>query len=87
MIEVARSPLPSPPSALARLPAGPAALITGFTVVRGEAFLQSAMQRMTRRSCTVALVLSDRKRPTSQNVVGVITRQEIAVAVMSDIAQ
>jgi chloride channel protein, CIC family len=67
--------------------ADPAALMTKFTVVRGEAFLQAAMQRMTRRNCPVALVLSDRKRPTSQNVVGVITRQEIAVAVMRDIAR
>jgi chloride channel protein, CIC family len=69
------------------LPSDPAAVITDFTVVRSESFLQSAIQRMTRRNCAVALVLSDHKLPTPQNVVGVITRQEIAVAVMSDIGK
>lgn len=65
----------------------PAAVITDFTVVRGDTFLRTAIERMTRRNRAVALVLRDRKRPTAQNVVGVITRAEIAGAVMSDIGR
>jgi CIC family chloride channel protein len=65
----------------------PAALITDFTVVRSQTFLRAVIQRMTRRKCQVALVLGDHRRPTRQNVAGVITRDEIAVAVMSDIGR
>jgi chloride channel protein, CIC family len=68
-----------------RMPA--TAPITRFTVVRSDAFLQSVLQRMNRKGRMVALVLSDHKRPGRDNVVGVITRQEIAATVMSDIAQ
>ncbi len=59
--------------------------ITNFTVVRSDAFLQSVIQRMNRKNQPVALVLTNHKRPGRDNVLGVITRQEIAATVMRDI--
>ena len=60
--------------------------ITSFTVARGDDFLQSVMQRMTRKNRRIALVLSGRGLPGRNNVAGVITRDEIAGTVMNDVS-
>ncbi|MEO8560213.1 MAG: chloride channel protein [Rhodospirillales bacterium] len=61
-----------------------APILRDFTVVRDDDFLQAIMRRLTRKRRAVALVIKGGGVPRASKVLGVITRTEIANAMMAD---
>ncbi|WP_347312943.1 chloride channel protein [Defluviimonas sp. SAOS-178_SWC] len=59
-------------------------LIHPVGYVQESSFLQSAMTNMADRNHTALLVLPDRTTPRPENVIGVLTRDSIAAAVLRD---
>lgn len=63
-----------------------APILRDYTLVREQDFLQAIVQRMNRKHSTLALVVKGGGVPRAQQVLGVVTRQEIANAMMADFA-
>jgi len=61
-------------------------ILRDFTVVREDDFLQAIVRRMTKKKQSVALVIKGGGVPRAQKVMGVVTRNEIANAMMADFA-
>jgi CIC family chloride channel protein len=59
-------------------------VIRNFTIVRNDDFLQAVVCRMSRKLHPVALVIKTKGVPRPEDVLGVVTRNEIAGTIMSD---
>ncbi len=63
-----------------------APILRDFTLVREDDFLQAIVRRLNRKHQAMALVIKGRGVPRAANVLGVVTRNEIANAMMADFA-
>jgi CIC family chloride channel protein len=63
-----------------------APLLRSFIIARHDDFLQAVIRRMNRHAAPLAIVVDTKRVPRPENVIGVITPNEIAGTVMKDFA-
>jgi CIC family chloride channel protein len=64
-----------------------APLLRSFIIARHDDFLQAVIRRMNRHAAPIAIVVDTKRVPRPENVIGVITPNEIAGTVMRDFAR